>query len=184
MNVNRLIGAIVVLVLMYSMPSAAHTVDFFRDQQVNKLVPLVNGSGYTQTRTNMKKHASYSDYYQFTLGTDTPLLKIGDISSTRVENLVFTLYQWTGSAKDFTLSKLGKLVPVASCTGFTADTACAISAGSYVLKAYAFNTNNDLYKKGDYSFTLTAVPLPPALVLFGSVLFGMAVIGRRRNLGK
>lgn len=32
--------------------------------------------------------------------------------------------------------------------------------------------------------SLTAVPLPPAIILFGSVLFGMAVIGRRRNLGK
>ena len=37
---------------------------------------------------------------------------------------------------------------------------------------------------GSYSFTLTAVPLPPAAILFGSVLFGLAVVGRRRSLGK
>ncbi len=182
---NRLIGVMLVLLLAHSVPSVAHTVYATRDRQINALVPLVKDADYTQTRTNMRKHASFSDYYQFTLGSTTPLLKVIDIASTRVQTLSFTLYHWA-SAKDFKLSKKGQLVPVAGCVGFTVDTDCSITdfTGSYVLKAYAFNTNNNAYKNGNYSFTLTAVPLPPAAILFGSVLFGLAVIGRRRSLGK
>ena len=174
-----------VLALAHSVPSEAHTVYFTRDRQINALVPLVKDASYTQTRTNMRKHASFSDYYQFTLDSSTPLLKVVDIASTRVQTLNFTLFHWA-SAKDFKLSKIGQLVPVAGCTAFTVDTNCSITdfTGSYVLKAYAFNTNSNAYKNGSYSFTLSAVPLPPAAILFGSVLLGLAVIGRRRNSDK
>ena len=34
---------------------------------------------------------------------------------------------------------------------------------------------------GFYSGVLTAVPLPPAVILFGSVLFGFSVVARKRN---
>ena len=182
---NRLIGAMLVLLLVHSMPSAANTVYATRDRQINALVPLVKDTDYTQARTNMRKHASFSDYYQFTLAASTPLLKVVDIASTRVQTLSFTLYHWA-SAKDFKLSKKDKLVPVTGCEGFTVDTNCSITdfTGSYVLKAYAFNSNDKAYKNGSYGFTLTAVPLPPAAILFGSVLFGLAVVGRRRSLGK
>ena len=34
---------------------------------------------------------------------------------------------------------------------------------------------------GIYAFNPTAVPLPPALLLFGTALAGMGILGRRRK---
>jgi hypothetical protein len=34
-------------------------------------------------------------------------------------------------------------------------------------------------KPGDYSYTLTTTPIPPALLLFGSALAGLGLLGRR-----
>ena len=35
--------------------------------------------------------------------------------------------------------------------------------------------------KGAYAFEITAIPLPPALLLFSSALFGLVVVGRREH---
>ena len=58
-----------------------------------------------------------------------------------------------------------------------------LATGTYVLKITGTASGA---AGGTYSgaMNLTAVPLPPAAILFGSVLFGFAVVARKRKAGQ
>ncbi len=54
------------------------------------------------------------------------------------------------------------------------------TGGNDVLRFAAAGTS-DRFGMGLDNVSLTAVPLPPAAILFGGALFGLAVVGRRRR---
>ena len=190
---NRFIAVMLVAMLMHSTASVASVVS--GDFKVNNLVALSNGVAYPKSRTGMNMRNIYVDFYQFTVSSLTPIIKTLDISRNNVSNLSFRLYYFdkvksSGAPKDFKLTDASKLKIVPGCGAFTAATDCSVDkfAGSYVLKVFASGSSHrhssTCGHSGSYGFTLSAVPLPPAAILFGSVLFGLAVVGRRRSLGK
>ena len=54
----------------------------------------------------------------------------------------------------------------------------SLSVGNYSMNI--FNTT----ASGDFNIALTAVPIPAAVWLFGSVLMALGVVGRKRRLGQ
>lgn len=53
----------------------------------------------------------------------------------------------------------------------------ALTEATYRLRVFG----EALAGGGAYQFTLSAVPLPPALILFGTALAGLTLLGRRRR---
>jgi len=52
-----------------------------------------------------------------------------------------------------------------------------LAGNTYVLRYYGSGVTS-------YALTLTAVPIPAAAWLFGSVLMALGVVGRKRRLGQ
>ena len=69
---------------------------------------------------------------------------------------------------------------------FTINTLAALvpdSSGGSIFWADVINNNRTGGPTGLIDFTLQAVPLPPAALLFGSALVGLGILGRRRKNG-
>lgn len=176
MNIFKkaIFGALTIVALGSSQAFAV----VYHSYTINSGNPLVSGTTYTfgaEYSKDKKTDANniFEDTYSFTLGTladaSASVVNVTSGAGQNIAGLDFKLYD--------SLSAL-----IEDCTAGTPCAIAGLSAGNYLLKVFGTVSGNG---RGKYDGTLeiTAVPLPPAAILFGSVLFGLAVVGRRRLAG-
>jgi hypothetical protein len=122
---------------------------------------LLGGTDYAGGHT---VSGSGADYYNF----HVPFVPVG---TTTVEIPAFgtiTNLQlaWLDSSLTVQASNPGALLVYAITT-----------AGDWFLRVSGTTLNGP----ANYTVTVTATPLPPALILFGTALVGMTLLGRRRR---
>jgi hypothetical protein len=128
-------------------------------------------SGISST-TSILPTASGEYDFTFTVGSNTLLSEIDAISNKYASALSYELY--SGS------TLLATVVGVATGNDLEADQDFTLASGSYLLKV--FETAS---AAGSASFggtvSVSAVPLPGAVMLFGAGLAGLGVASRRRK---
>lgn len=139
--------------------------------------PLGTGT-YNFDAQVTKKTASFFDEWRFTLASlsnaESEVVNVISGQGKNISGLYFSLFS---ANANYVIQSA-----VAGCTSVLACSAAGLASGQYVLHVGGSGTGNG---GGAYdgTLTITAVPLPPAAILFGSVLFGLAVVGRRRLAG-
>ncbi len=117
----------------------------------------------------------FSDTYNFTLGTTaiglgSTLLNVQLFNLENISNLTWTLHDGFNAA--------GPQLD----TGGTGINQITLGLASDADYSYVVTGTVSGSLRGVYEMTMTAlVPIPPAVLLFGSGLIGLAVIARRRQ---
>src|SRR5262245_26835431 len=133
--------------------------------------PFILGSGVFFPTNSDTKNGSFVDTWDFIvggqLGTETTLSSTtppNGAGGSGIENLIF---QWdSGPSAQFT----GAGVLYTSVSALVAT----LSPGAHTLTV----SGTGIGSGGQYDFSITATPLPAALVLFGSGLLGLTLLGR------
>lgn len=164
---------IVLFAMLLSLPAAAVPIT------PGSSTPLEPGQNYSYTAI-LTANQVINDTFDFTLvdplGTTTTGIALnaggGDFG---VKDLTFKWYTAASVFIDSLVITNGAgvvLDPVASLF-------LALAAGAYKVIV----TGQALTSGGIYNINVATTPLPPALVLFGTALLGMTLLGRRRRSG-
>ena len=143
--------------------------------------PLDGGNNYSATFNFVSDTPDFQHDYLFNLVSpgDVPLeglttTLVFEKPAGRISNMVMS---WL----DPGLNTLAS-VPVTDGSGNELVTEMTLSLLSgAVLGVYTLRITGDALTTQIYNIAVTTTPLPPALLLFGSALAGLGLLGRRRR---
>lgn len=178
-------GGLFLSLLMFATSASASTVtadvssgDSFAGIAMGDVIftTIRNTDGLNSSSNNTGLFEDHT--YTFTAGLEDIYLKwvldvnVGDTDSspdTGIKNLIFS---WDNGVTSIFTDENGKEIG-SSPLYFT------ILAGTSVI----LTVSGDMFglANSEYSFTMSAVPLPPAVIAFASAMFGIGFLGRRKK---
>jgi len=136
---------------------------------------------------NLVANAYFSDTYNFGVELPSVSLLFGmdttyanpTFNRVGIANLEFNFYDSTGTGVFGAIMTDASGVDIPNTTNYGLENwyRFGLVAGSYSLVV----TGDVLANGGAYTGTLTAVPLPPSAILFGTALFGIGALRRRKD---
>src|SRR5262245_34774024 len=148
----------------FAAPANAATIEIFSSNTSGAAatVNLDPGNTYA-TGGPLVTPPNFTHYFKFNVTTPTTLLTITDASDGVTDPGILTV-SWLDSSLDTIFTQVAPLSAVA----------LSLATGVYYIQVVGTQI-------GNYTLQVTATPLPPALILFGTALAGLGWLGRRRR---
>jgi hypothetical protein len=149
---------------VFAVPANAATIqiDPSLDPKTATTVALDPGNTYA-TGGPLLTDPTFTHYFKFSVSTPTTLLTITDANDGVTDPGILTV-SWLDAGLNVFFAQVAPLNAVA----------LSLATGIYYIQVVGQNV-------GNYTLQVTATPLPPALILFGTALAGLGWLGRRRR---